>query len=101
MPLNVLGKNPREDPQLTTVFLRAKDCCTNLVVFDPDTVQPVTEDVVHDSPNNGWRMRELAEGIHYTVVNGEVLLEKGTHTGSYPGRVLHNARYHGTHNGRG
>jgi len=84
MPLNVLGKNPREDPQLTTVFLRAKDCCTNLVVFDPDTVQPVTEDVVHDSPNNGWRMRKLAEGIHYTVVNGEVLLEKGTHTGSYP-----------------
>jgi len=46
-------------------------------------------------------MRELAEGIHYTVVNGEVLLEKGTHTGSHPGRVLHNARYHATHNGRG
>src|SRR2546422_1532840 len=73
----------------------------DLVVFDPDTVQPVTGDVVHDFPNNGWGMRELAEGIHYTVVNGEVLLEKGTHTGSYPGRVLHNARYHGTHNGRG
>ena len=73
----------------------------DLVVFDPDTVQPVTGDVVHDFPNNGWRMRELAEGIHYTVVNGEVLLEKGTHTGSHPGRVLHNARYHATHNGRG
>src|SRR3989475_7783523 len=70
----------------------------DLVVFDPDPVQPVTGDVVHDFPNNGWRMRELAEGIHYTVVNGEVLLEKGTHTGSYPGRVLHNARYHGSHN---
>ena len=69
----------------------------DLVVFDPDTVQPLTQDVVHDFPNDGWRMRELAEGIHYTVVNGEVLLEKGTHTGSYPGRVLHNARYH---NGR-
>jgi hypothetical protein len=24
------------------------------------------------------------------VVNGDVPLEKGTHTGSYPGRVLHN-----------
>jgi len=65
----------------------------DLVVFDPDTVRPVPEDVVHDFPSNGWRMRELAEGIHYTVVNGEVLMEKGTHTGSYPGRVLHNARY--------
>ena len=65
----------------------------DLVVFDPDTVRPVAEDKVHDFPANGWRMRELAEGIHYTVVNGEVLLEKGTHTGSHPGRVLHNARY--------
>ena len=65
----------------------------DLVVFDADTVRPVAEDVVHDFPSNGWRMRELAEGIHYTVVNGEVLLEKGTHTGSHPGRVLHNARY--------
>jgi N-acyl-D-aspartate/D-glutamate deacylase len=65
----------------------------DLVIFDPDTVQPRKEDVVHDFPNDGWRIRELAEGIHYTVVNGEVLLEKGTHTGNLPGRVLHNARY--------
>jgi N-acyl-D-aspartate/D-glutamate deacylase len=65
----------------------------DLVVFDPDTVAPIKEDVVHDFPANGWRMRELAEGIHYTVVNGEVLLEKGQHTGSYPGRVIRNARY--------
>jgi N-acyl-D-aspartate/D-glutamate deacylase len=65
----------------------------DLVVFDPDTVRPVAEDVVHDFPSDGWRMRELAEGIHYTVVNGEVLLEKGTHTGNLPGRVLTNARH--------
>src|SRR2546425_12497317 len=72
----------------------------DLVVFDPDTVKPVAEDKVHDFPSNGWRMRELAEGIHYTVVNGEVLLEKGTHTGSYPGRVLRNARYQAVHDPR-
>ena len=65
----------------------------DLVVCDPETVSPVKEDVVHDFPANGWRMRELAEGIHFTVVNGEVLLEKGQHTGNLPGRVLHNARY--------
>jgi N-acyl-D-amino-acid deacylase len=65
----------------------------DLVVFDPDTVKPVAEDVVHDVPSDGWRMRELAEGIHYTVVNGEVLMEKGTHTGSLPGRVIKNARH--------
>src|SRR3989441_11369663 len=73
----------------------------DLVVFDPDTVAPVKEDVVHDFPANGWRMRELAEGIHYTVGNGEVLLEKGEHTGSHPGRVLRNARYQTTRNGGG
>ncbi len=65
----------------------------DLVVFDPDTVRPGAEDVVHDFPANGWRMRELAEGIHYTVVNGEVLLEKGTHTGKHPGQVLRNSHY--------
>ena len=65
----------------------------DIVVFDPDTVRPGTRDVVHDFPNNGWRIRELAEGIHYTVVNGEVLLEKGEHTGGLPGRVLRNARH--------
>ena len=65
----------------------------DIVVFDPDTVRPGTRDIVHDFPNNGWRIRELAEGIHYTVVNGEVLLEKGEHTGSLPGRVLRNARH--------
>jgi N-acyl-D-aspartate/D-glutamate deacylase len=69
----------------------------DLVVFDADTVGPLKEDVVHDFPANGWRMRELAEGIHYTVVNGDVLLEKGNHTGSYPGRVLRNARYRAAH----
>ena len=65
----------------------------DLVVFDPDTVAPRKEDVVHDFPANGWRMRELADGIYYTVVNGEVLLEKGEHTGAHPGRVIKNARH--------
>src|SRR5262249_3586889 len=67
----------------------------DLVVFDPDTVRPVAEDVVHDFPSNGWRMRELAEGIHYTVVNGEFLIVKGTHSSNQPERLLHNARYAG------
>ena len=26
--------------------------------------------------------------MHYTVVNGQVLVKDGKHTGSYPGRVL-------------
>ena len=71
----------------------------DMVVFDPQTVRPGNQEVVHDFPNNGWRMRSLAEGIEYTVVNGEVLLERGTYTGATPGRVIRNARYHALQNG--
>ncbi len=71
----------------------------DMVVFDPDTVNPGKEEAVHDLPNNGWRIRLLAEGIHYTVVNGEVLMEGGQHTGATPGQVLRNARYNALHNG--
>jgi N-acyl-D-aspartate/D-glutamate deacylase len=63
----------------------------DLTIFDPDTVQPLPEDVVHDFPNNGWRLRERAQGIAYTVVNGQVLMEQGEHSGNLPGRVLRNA----------
>jgi N-acyl-D-aspartate/D-glutamate deacylase len=63
----------------------------DLTIFNPDTVQPLPEDVVHDFPNNGWRLRERAQGIAYTVVNGQVLMEQGEHSGNLPGRVLRNA----------
>jgi N-acyl-D-amino-acid deacylase len=72
----------------------------DLVIFDPNIVNAGKEEIVHDFPNDGWRIRELAEGIHYTVVNGAVLLEKGEHVGTYPGRVLRNALCLAQHNGQ-
>jgi N-acyl-D-amino-acid deacylase len=65
----------------------------DIVIFDPDTVRPLPEVVVHDFPAGGWRMKEPAAGIMATVVNGEVLMEGGKHTGSLPGRVLRNTHY--------
>ena len=59
-------------------------------------MNPLPEDTVHDFPAGGWRVRELAQGIHYTIVNGQVLLEDGRHTGALPGRVLRNSLYHGS-----
>jgi hypothetical protein len=38
-------------------------------------------------------MRVLADGIHYTVVNGEVVLDHEKPTTATPGKVLRNARY--------
>jgi N-acyl-D-aspartate/D-glutamate deacylase len=49
---------------------------------------------VHDFPAGGWRIKEPAEGVHATIVNGQVLLEEGKHTGALPGRVLRNSYYH-------
>jgi N-acyl-D-amino-acid deacylase len=66
----------------------------DITVFDPETVKPREEDIVHDFPGGGWRFRELADGVHYTIVNGQVLLEDGQHSGALPGRVVRNSRYH-------
>lgn len=65
----------------------------DLAIFDPETIQSLPEEKVHDLPGGAWRMKELAVGMHYTVVNGEVLLEQGRHTGALPGRMLRNSLY--------
>ncbi|MBV9014784.1 MAG: amidohydrolase family protein [Alphaproteobacteria bacterium] len=66
----------------------------DIVVFDPDTVNCGHETVVHDFPAGGWRIKEPAEGVHYTIVNGEVLMDSTKHTGALPGRVLRNTYWH-------
>jgi N-acyl-D-aspartate/D-glutamate deacylase len=66
----------------------------DIVIFDPDTVRPLPLEVVHDFPTGAKRIKEPAEGIMATVVNGAVLMENGKHTGNLPGRVLRNTYYH-------
>jgi N-acyl-D-amino-acid deacylase len=65
----------------------------DITIFDPDTVRPLPLEVVHDFPTGAKRIKEPAEGIIATVVNGRVLLEDGKHTGALPGRVLRNTYY--------
>src|SRR5205085_11580091 len=62
----------------------------DIVIFDPDTVKPLPLEVVHDFPAGAKRIKEPAQGIHMTIVNGQVLLEDGKHSGALPGRVLRN-----------
>ena len=69
----------------------------DIVIFDPDTVRPLPHEVVHDFPTGAMRIREPAQGIHMTVVNGQVLLEDGKHSGALPGRVLRNPYYRANH----
>lgn len=65
----------------------------DITIFDPATVKCGQETVVHDFPAGGWRIKEAAEGIFGTVVNGQVLYDEGKHTGALPGRVLRNSYY--------
>jgi N-acyl-D-aspartate/D-glutamate deacylase len=38
-------------------------------------------------PGGAKRRKQLARGIEWTVVNGQVLMKRGEHTGAYPGKV--------------
>jgi N-acyl-D-amino-acid deacylase len=69
----------------------------DIVIFDPDTVKCGKEEVVHDFPAGGWRIKETSEGVSHTIVNGQVLLEDKKHTGALPGRVLRNTYYKANH----
>ena len=42
----------------------------------------------NDLPGGGRRLVMPAEGVEYTIVNGDVLYEQGRHSGYLPGQVL-------------
>ena len=59
----------------------------DLVVFDPETILPrCLRSLTTSRPVPGGSCS--ARGIAATVVNGEVLLRDGKHTGALPGRLL-------------
>jgi N-acyl-D-aspartate/D-glutamate deacylase len=60
----------------------------DLVVFDPDTISAEMPEVVDDLPAGERRLIQRARGVAATVVNGEVLLRDGKHTGALPGQLL-------------
>jgi N-acyl-D-aspartate/D-glutamate deacylase len=65
----------------------------DLAIFDPATINTLEPEYVQDLPANETRMIQRATGVHHTVVNGEVVIENGTATGAYPGRVLRPRRW--------
>ena len=60
----------------------------DLVVFDADTIGAKMPEVVHDLPASARRLKQTADGILNTVVNGEILLTNNDHSGAVPGRLL-------------
>jgi N-acyl-D-aspartate/D-glutamate deacylase len=55
----------------------------DITVFDPATVIDKSDYTAPFAYN---------EGIEYVIVNGRLVLEKGTHTGAMPGRALRHGR---------
>ncbi|MCH8190707.1 MAG: amidohydrolase family protein [Chloroflexi bacterium] len=60
----------------------------DVMIFDPDELRIVSKEIVADLPGGGERFGAIPQGIKYTVVNGEVLIKDGQHTGALPGQVL-------------
>jgi N-acyl-D-aspartate/D-glutamate deacylase len=60
----------------------------DLVIFDPDTVQPTAVQTVDDIPGGGTRMTKGSQGVSWVIVGGEPIVESGTPTDAIPGRVL-------------
>jgi N-acyl-D-amino-acid deacylase len=60
----------------------------DLFVFDPATIDLAAPEKVTDLPEGAPRYIQRAKGVHYTIVNGSVLMKNGAHTGVYPGKVL-------------
>jgi len=60
----------------------------DVIVFDPDRVAPDMPEVVNDLPAGARRLVQRCRGIAATVVNGEILLRDGKHTGALPGKLL-------------
>jgi N-acyl-D-amino-acid deacylase len=60
----------------------------DVFVFDPARIDLEKPELVNDLPEGAPRYIQHARGIHYSIVNGAVLMNNGSHTGSYPGKVL-------------
>jgi N-acyl-D-aspartate/D-glutamate deacylase len=83
MPATVHGLRDRG-------FLRV-GAWADVAVIDPATLAAGEARLARDFPADTERYVVDASGYRAVIVNGEVLLEDGAHTGALPGHVLHGA----------
>ncbi len=60
----------------------------DIVVFDPDTIGPRMPEVVTDLPAGAMRLKQTADGVRNTIVNGEIVLTDNEYSGATPGALL-------------
>ena len=57
-------------------------------VIDFDGLALEAPEYVYDFPGGAGRYLQKGRGYDYTIVNGQVFMDHGEHTGSFAGRVL-------------
>jgi N-acyl-D-aspartate/D-glutamate deacylase len=63
-------------------------CFADVLVIDPQRLAAGQPRLARDFPAESERYVVDAEGYEFVIVNGEVVLEDGKHTGALPGHVL-------------
>ena len=56
-----------------------KGLAADIVVFDPEKIRDMATYV---------KPHQYPEGINYVIVNGEIVVQDGKHTGAKPGRAI-------------
>jgi N-acyl-D-aspartate/D-glutamate deacylase len=60
----------------------------DVIIFDPERINPQLPELTYDLPAGARRLKQKADGLLATVVNGQVVLRKNEHTGALPGKLL-------------
>ena len=60
----------------------------DIVVFNPEKISPQMPTVEYDLPSGAQRLKQMADGIAATIINGQVVLRNNQHTGALPGQLL-------------
>jgi N-acyl-D-aspartate/D-glutamate deacylase len=77
---------------LTDRGLIREGMAADLMVFDLARIGVKDDEVSRDGPGGSPRRVQGAEGVSHVIVNGEVVLDHGRHSGAFPGRVLRSGR---------
>jgi N-acyl-D-aspartate/D-glutamate deacylase len=70
---------PAQTFKMRNKGLLREDMDADVVVFDPETV---LDRATYQKPH------QYPAGVEYVIVNGEIVVEKGRHTGATPGKIL-------------
>ena len=86
--VRMLSFEPASSWGLADRGLLREGFAADVTIFDPDRIAPEMPEVATDLPAGAKRLKQRATGIAATVVNGEVVLRDGEHTGALPGQLL-------------